>query len=67
MNALAILSRIKKAHPEMRILQIIMNALPQGETYFYMTDAQLASNLQIFEQNICVENNEYNEGLLFKK
>jgi hypothetical protein len=54
MEVLAILARIKKAHPELRIGQIIGNSLPanfHGDP-FYISDAEFAENLKKFEELI---------------
>jgi hypothetical protein len=54
-EALEILARIKKTHPELRLGQILENAMFGGfrtPDLFYKTDEELAKGLQKFEEMI---------------
>jgi hypothetical protein len=55
MNALTRLTRIKEKYPDLRIGQIIMNALDPlkpVDYLFYLTDSDLEDGLRMFE-GIC--------------
>lgn len=69
-NILINLSNIKESHPDLRIGQIISNALDMSGIHkdlYYVTDEELAASLKSFQEMVCVSapdfiNNQEGDG-----